>query len=166
MSWLESVGSGIVVASGIVAWVLTFIQIRDERRARARSHLADLALNSDFRNALGVLYKATGLIDELIHAWTKDGSKIGSEYVGELSDMNNELENKLGAGFWGCLFFLPKDLQTELNSFGVSLQQALHSCNEAILKGTPIETPMNFGEHLDILSQKLKHALGIEEPDK
>lgn len=152
-----------MVGSGIVAWVLTYIQIRDERKARARSFLADLALNADFRNGLGILYQATGLIDEIMSAYAKHGSKIANEYVGELDQVSKELSGKLNAGFWGCLFFLPKDLQAELKSFCDSLQRAFHSCNEAILSGTPIEVPADFGEHLDTLSQKLKHALGIDE---
>jgi len=148
----------LVGGSGIGAWVLNFIQIRDLRRSQARGYIHQLAINPSFQKGLGSLLKCAALVVDITQA-----SQNESFQLDEIVELEKEFKNNTSAEFFGSIFFLPKHLQLEILNLANSLQQTMAAVRDAIVQKRPIPVaPPSLGTQFDQISHELRKVFSIE----
>jgi hypothetical protein len=140
-------------SSGIVAWLLTYWQVKEERKNRAREHFRQIVLTPDFMDYLGLLVsllRTVGMIKN------EDDLK---EHIDELKNLRTEFLKKVVSG--GTMFFLSSQLLMRIVKLSELLQHVtdrlLARDFSAVSSVDAVAVPEITG-----ISSELKRLLGFD----
>jgi hypothetical protein len=148
---LSLVVAAVFGSSGVTTFVLTYAQIRNERKKRGLQYFRQIVLTPDFVHYLGILFSLVSAFSEVPK--TRDDVGDVQRDVGELNKYKNLIQ--------GAMLFLPYKVLNALNE----ADNAVSTMVELLLDGNLTAIPGAQKDASSCLSQlglELKKVLGID----
>jgi hypothetical protein len=139
-------------SSGVVAWILTYIQMKNERKRQAIEYFRQIVLTPDFLHYLGLSFGILSFFS-VGSPITEEGLETIHREVTEWSEYKTRIQ--------GTLFFFPYKVLTAFNSMNSSIIKMVN----VLLSKNPTTLPDAYNEANSAITNfglELKKVLGID----
>jgi hypothetical protein len=156
---LSSVLLLVVGSSGLAAWVLTYLQLRQERKRHAREYFRELILTPQLQGYLGALYSFCGILDE-----TKSVQDVKLR-AKELAELSGKIATAIMATiFQAAPYLCPEEFVEQL----VKVDDLARQIGAQVLKGEfgDLEVRSKLEKESIKLGRLLRKMLGLSEFDR